>query len=74
MTGKRITKKNNIIRKPQFDIEFEYKETNGVGSIIVRRLSGRDIIDNIKFWGGDRLKTLDQFNDSCVCWCDSNAA
>lgn len=74
MIRKRITKKNNIIQKPQFDVEFEYLECNGEGKIIVRRLSGKDILQTINFWGGDRLKTFEQFNDACVCWCDRNAA
>ena len=69
-----IAKKNRIIKKPEFDIEFEYQETDGVGWITVRRLSGKDILLTIRFGIKDRLKTSEQFRHICTCWCDRNVA
>ena len=71
---KRITHENNTIKKEQFGVQFEYSEFNKVGQIIVRRLGGEDILQTIKFWGGDRLTNYEQFNNACVRWCDQNAA
>ena len=69
-----ISKNKRVIEKPQFDVVFTYGERNKVGHIIVSRLSGGDILQTIKFWDKDRLKTFEQFNDACVIWCDNNAA
>lgn len=69
-----IRKKDRIIEKPQFDVMFVYNECNKRGWVTVKRLSGGDTLQTISFWGGDRLKTLEQFKDVCTCWCDRNIA
>lgn len=75
-----ISKLKRIITRPQFDVEFTYSEGYAYqkkekeGRISVTRLSGGDTLQIIKFWGGDRLKTFEEFDDVCTCWCDRNAA
>jgi len=69
-----ISKLKRTITRPQFDVKFTYGEKNKEGYIIVSRLSGKDILQTIKFWGEDRLKTFAEFDDACITWCDQNAA
>ncbi len=69
-----ITKKNSIVKKPEFGVQFEYQEQNKKGLVYVRRLSSKDILQVIGFWGDDRLINKEQFNDVCTTWCDQNIA
>ena len=69
-----IPKLKRVIEKEQFGTYFVYNEINKVGSISVRRMGGRELLQTIKFWGNDRLKTFEEFSDACTTWCDQNVA
>lgn len=70
MVGKRITKKNDTIKK--FGTTFKYYEINGTGHISV--IFNEEVINTINFWDGDRLKNFEDFEDAITCWCDKHIA
>ncbi len=60
--------------RSMFGVDFYYSEKNGVGKVKVMRLNSDEVLQEIKFFGNDRLKTKLEFNDVCTMWCDQHAA
>jgi len=69
-----IPKSKRVIEKPGFGTYFVYKGTTKEGLIEVRRMGQGDLLQVIKFFGGDGLKTYDEFRDVCTTWIDQNVA
>jgi len=69
-----ISKNKRVIEKPEFGTFFVYNGNTKKGIVEVRRIGEGDLLQTIKFWGGDGLKTYEEFKDVCTTWIDQNLA
>jgi len=69
-----ISKNKRVIERESFGTFFVYKGTTKKGIVEVRRMGDKELLQTIKFWDGDGLKTYEEFKDVCTTWIDQNIA